>query len=199
MTRLTRVCRALGVGLAALTATLAMTQAANAAPPPPPDFPANLVPDGASQFLSAHAKGVQIYKCTKTGETFAWIFQGPRADLVGDNGQVIKHAIGPTWTAVADSSSVIKNGAAKNAASPDPGNNIDWLLVPVGANTSNPATSNDPGDLLTGTTFVQRIHTQGGTPPPAAECRAQTVDQVREVPYQADYVFFKATAPTGGA
>lgn len=195
MTRLTRVCRAVGVGLAAVTATLAMTHAANAAPPPPPDFPTNLVPDGASQFLSAHAKGVQIYKCTKittkTPNTFEWVFQEPRADLVGDNGQLIKHAIGPTWTAVADSSSVIKNGVVNNAPSPDPGNNIPWLLVPVGANTSDPATSNDPGDLLTGTRFVQRIHTQGGTTPPAAECRAQTVDQVRDVPYQADYVFFK--------
>ena len=41
MTRLTRVCRAVGVGLAVVTATLAMTQAANAAPPPAglPDEP----------------------------------------------------------------------------------------------------------------------------------------------------------------
>jgi hypothetical protein len=31
--------------------------------------------------------------------------------------------------------------------------------------------SNDAGDLLTGTTFIQRINTQGGTQPPAASAR----------------------------
>jgi hypothetical protein len=51
--------------------------------------------------------------------------------------------------------------------------------------------SNDAGDLLTGTTFVQRINTQGGTQPPAAECKAQTENKVKEVPYKADYVFFR--------
>ena len=199
MTRLTRVCRAVGVGLAAVTAILAMTQAANAAPPQP-DVPLNLQPAGASQFLVAHAKGVQIYTCTKTSPTtFEWKFKEPRADLVGDNGQLIKHAIGPTWTAVADQSSVIldtstpndPNRVVKRADSPAPNRNIQWLLVPVAANTSDPATSNDPNDPLTGTTFVQRIHTQGGTTPPAAECKAQTENKLKEVPYQADYVFFK--------
>ena len=43
MTRLTRLCRAVGVGLAVATATLAMTQVANAAPAPP-TVPADLVP-----------------------------------------------------------------------------------------------------------------------------------------------------------
>src|SRR5690349_1350652 len=192
MTPLTRVCRALGVGLAAVTAILAMTQAANAAPPQP-DVPQNLVPEGASRFLAAHAKGVQIYRCTKnitkTPNTFEWTFVEPRADLVGDNGQLIKHSKGPTWTAQADDGSVIRDPATsrklESAPSPAPDRNIPWLLVPV----APAGTSNDAGDQLTGTTFVQRIHTQGGTQPPAAECRAQTVDQVREVPYQADYVF----------
>jgi hypothetical protein len=184
-----------GAGLAVVSATLAMTQVANAAPPQPA-VPPQLVPGGASQFLVAHAKGVQIYVCakitTKTPNTFEWTFREPRADLVGDNGQLIKHTKGPTWTAQADSSSVIRDTARelKSADSPAPARDIPWLLVPV-----KPAgSSNEAGDLLTGTTFVQRINTQGGTAPPAAECRAQTVDQVREVPYQADYVFFRATA-----
>jgi hypothetical protein len=47
------------------------------------------------------------------------------------------------------------------------------------------------GDLLTGTAFVRRTNTQGGTQPPNAKCRVRTVDQVMEVPYQADYVFFR--------
>ena len=191
MTRLTRLCRAVGVGLAVATAALSMTQVANAAPAPA-DIPANLVPKGVSQFLVGHAKGVQIYKCTKaTPTTFEWKFQEPRADLVGDNGQLIKHSIGPTWTAVADESAVIRDPdlsrKVESAPSPAPGRDIPWLLVPV-APTGD---SNDADDLLTGTTFIQRISTQGGTQPPAAECRAQTENKVKEVPYQTDYVFFK--------
>jgi hypothetical protein len=53
------------------------------------------------------------------------------------------------------------------------------------------AASNDEGDLLTGTTFIQRLNTQGGTQPPNAECQAQTAGKVKEVPYKADYIFFK--------
>jgi len=75
----------------------------------------------------------------------------------------------------------------KSAASPAPDRDIPWLLVPVAPAGS----SNDPGDLLTGTTFIQRIHTKGGTQPPNSECKAQTADKVKEVPYQADYVFFR--------
>ena len=191
MTRLTRLCRAVGVGLAVTTATLAMTQMAHAAPPQQ-DVPKDLVPAGVSQFLVAHAKGVQIYKCQSgTNGTFSWAFVEPRADLVGDNGQLIKHTKGPTWTAVADGSAVIRDPdlsrVVKSVSVTPPDRDIPWLLVPVAPAGS----SNDPGDLLTGTTFIQRIHTQGGTQPPNAECKGQTADKVKEVPYQADCVFFR--------
>jgi hypothetical protein len=117
------------------------------------------------------------------------VFREPRADLVGDNGQPIKHAIGPTWTAEVDSSSVIRDTSRelKSVPSSAPARDIPWLLVPVKA----AGDSNDVGDLLTGTTFIQRINTQGGTQPPAAECKAQTENKVKEVPYKADYVFFR--------
>jgi hypothetical protein len=190
MNRLTRICRAVGVGLAVATATLAMTQMAHAAPPQP-DVPKDLVPDGVSQFLVAHAKGVQIYKCQSgTNGAFSWAFVEPRADLVGDNGQLIKHTKGPTWTAEADGSSVSRDPSrlVKSVSVTSPDRDIPWLLVPV---APAPGATNDPGNLLTGTTFIQRIHTQGGTQPPNAECKAQTADKVKEVPYQADYVFFR--------
>ncbi len=60
--RLTRLCRAVGVGLAVATATLSMTQVAHAQPAAPA-VPANLVPPTGSEFLVGHAKGVQIYTC----------------------------------------------------------------------------------------------------------------------------------------
>jgi hypothetical protein len=190
MTRLTRLCRAVGVGLAVTTATLAMTQMANAAPAPPTG-PASLAPPpGNEMFLVAHGKGVQIYKCQSgTNGTFSWAFVEPRATLTTDNGQVITHTQGPTWTAV-DGSTVKATATLKDPTDFDPATAKDIqqlrLDVPLNGATG--------GGLLGATTFIQRLNTQGGTQPPTAECKAQTAGKVKEVPYQADYVFFKATA-----
>jgi hypothetical protein len=189
MTRFTRLCRAVGVGLAVATVTLSMTQAADAAPAPP-DVPANLVPTSGQVFLVGHAKGVQKYKCATdpVTKTIKWAFVEPQADLVGDNGQLIKHSKGPTWTAADGSAVSLATGQkATSAASPAPDRDIPWLLVPVGpAPTSSPT----PG-LLTGTTSIQRLNTKGGTAPPDAECKAQTLGKVKDVPYKADYFFWR--------
>ena len=70
MTRLTHVCRTVGVGLAVTTAALALTQVAHAAPSPPTG-PASLAPPaGNEMFLASHGKGVQIYQCNGTSWTF---------------------------------------------------------------------------------------------------------------------------------
>ena len=65
MTRLTRICRAVGVGIAVTTATLAMTQVAHAQLPPPKIQPAQAAiqaPPGNVVFLVAHVvTGVQTY------------------------------------------------------------------------------------------------------------------------------------------
>jgi len=75
MTRLTRLCRAVGVGLAVTTATLGMTQMASAAPAPPTGPDSLAPPLGNVQFLVGHGKGVQIYKCQSgTNGTFSWAF-----------------------------------------------------------------------------------------------------------------------------
>src|SRR4051794_17300007 len=93
MTRLTRLCRTVGVGLAVGVATLSMTQVANAAPTLPAP------PTGNEQFLAGHAKGVQIYICKAVpvgSTTFKWVFDQPRATVNADNGQVISHFKSPT-------------------------------------------------------------------------------------------------------
>lgn len=143
MTRLTRLCRAVGVGLAAAAATLSMTQVGHAQPAALA-VPEILVPrPGNEQFLVAEAKGVQIYQCTKittkTPNTFEWTFREPVADLVGDGGQLIKHSIGPKWAFEADGSAVslVKGAKATPAPSPAPDRDIPWLLVPVEATGSN--------------------------------------------------------------
>ena len=193
MTRLTRVCRAVGVGLATVTATLAMTQAASAAPAPP-TAPAELAPPpGNEAFLVAPAKGVQIYKCTKNTDSatsattpFKWVFDHPEATLTGDNGQIITHDAGPIWKAP-DGSSVTGSAAIRFPAVFDPATAKDIQQLRL---TGTPSGTG----LLAATTFIQRLNTQGGTQPPAAECKEQTLGKVKEVPYKADYVFFKKTA-----
>jgi hypothetical protein len=179
MTRFTRLCRAVGVGLAVATATLTMTQVAQAAPAPP-TVPGDLVPKAGEVFLVGHATGVQIYTCD--GAT--WGNSVPRADLVDDAGKLIMtHFGGPTWRAL--DGSAIKGTVAARADSPAPAPTIPWLLL------ATTAVDGSPAGLLTGTTSIQRVETKGGTAPPAAACKQVTKGKIVEVPYKADYYFWK--------
>jgi hypothetical protein len=64
---------------------------------------------------------------------------------------------------------------------------IPWLLL------STVRTTSGDGDRLAGTTFIQRTATTGGLSPAATECNDATVGTKVEVPYTADYHFWKAT------
>ena len=164
----------------AITAAAALPSAATAAVPAP-DVPSVIAVTGDEKpFLAAHAEGVQIYAC-RSG---AWALVAPRATLYGDNGKVIaSHFGGPTWQA-RDGSSVV--GRRVDGVTVDAGA-IPWLLLSRASSSAGP-----DGDRLAGTTHIQRINTIGGLPPAPAECMTDG-DQV-EVPYEADYVFWKATA-----
>ena len=164
----------------AVAAAAALPPAAVAAVPPP-DVPGDIAVTGDEKpYLAAHAEGVQIYAC-RSG---AWALVAPRATLYSDSGQVIAtHFGGPTWQAK-DGSSVV--GRRVNGVTVDPGA-IQWLLL----SRASSSVGSD-GDRLTGTTHIQRINTVGGLAPAATECVTEG-SQV-EVPYEADYVFWKATA-----
>jgi hypothetical protein len=164
----------------AFAAAAALPSAAVAAVPAP-DVPGDIAVTGDEKpFLAAHAEGVQIYAC-RSG---AWALVAPRATLYGDSGQVIaSHFGGPTWQA-RDGSSVV--GRRVNGVTVDAGA-IQWLLL----SRASSSVGSD-GDRLAGTTHIQRINTVGGLPPAATECVTEG-NQV-EVPYEADYVFWKATA-----
>ena len=101
------------------TATLGMTQMANAAPPQQ-GVPNDLVPTSGQVFLVGHAKGVQIYTCNGTD----WGKSVPRADLFDDAGKlIVKHSGGPTgpmWTATADGSTVTATAIKKDPVDFDP-------------------------------------------------------------------------------
>ena len=64
-----------------------------------------------------------------------------------------------------------------------------------GIGQQSPQTGDGGGDRLTHTTFIQRVNTVGGLAP-TDRCNGSTSGTVKEVPYKADYFFWKAT---GGA
>jgi Protein of unknown function (DUF3455) len=143
------------------------------------------VPDGNKVFLVGHAVGVQIYACGAAGSGYGWSLAAPRADLYDDNGKVIvTHFAGPTWQAK-DGSHV--KGQVVNRVTVD-STSIPWLLLSATATAAG-----TDGDRLAGTTYIQRVATIGGLAPAAAECTAGTAGMVEEVPYLADYYFWKAT------
>ncbi len=180
------IARTLTAAIAAVAVALPLTQVAEAKKPGPPDVPARIqVGAGHKVFLVGHAVGVQIYSCNATGGGFAWTFVAPRASLYGDNGKLVTtHFAGPTWQAK-DGSKVI--AARVDGVTVDP-TAIPWLLLSA-TSTSVGA----DGDRLAHTTFIQRIATTGGLAPAASTCNAGTAGAVQEVPYTADYVFWKAT------
>jgi hypothetical protein len=164
-------------GLAAVAVALPLAQVAQAGPAAPAVPDAIAVTGAHKPYLIAHAHGVQIYAC----EGLGWKLLAPRATLTADNGNVIgSHYGGPTWEA-RDGSNVV---AKRDAGVPGAPGAVDWLRLKA---TSTAAGAD--GDRLAGTTYIQRIHTVGGVAP-AGACAAGAS---AEVPYTADYVFFKAT------
>jgi hypothetical protein len=150
--------------------------------PPAPSVPGRIaVDDGNKVFLVGHASGVQIYTCNGT----AWSAATPRAELRDDAGKVIiTHYGGPTWEA-RDGSKVV--GQRVDGVTVDP-TAIPWLKLKAASTSAGP-----DGSRLTATTFIQRVNTTGGLVPPAGTCNAGTAGTVAEIPYTADYYFWKRT------
>lgn len=164
--------------LAGIAAAALAAPAAALAGPAAPEVPDAIAVTGPDKpYLIAHAEGVQIYTCEGT----AWKLLAPRATLTGDNDKVIAtHYGGPTWEA-RDGSTVV---GKRDAGVPGAPGAVDWLRL-----KATSAAAGADGDRLAGTTYIQRIHTVGGVAP-AGACAAGAS---AEVPYTADYVFFKAT------
>ncbi len=169
-------------GVVAAIAALTLVVQGAVAGPPSPTVPGQIqVGAGNKVFLIGHAVGVQIYTCNGA----AWSSAVPRADLYDDSGKVIiTHFRGPTWQAKDGSTAV---GTPVNKVPVDP-TAIPWLLL------SAKTTPGADGARLVGTSYIQRIETTGGLTPPAADCNAATSGTVAEVPYTAEYVFWKKTA-----
>lgn len=183
---------------AALAAALATCSAAMAAAdgPVPPPVPAGIeAPEGHHAFLMSHAAGTQNYICLGAG--LPWTFIGPQATVFNDEGeQAMTHYLSPnpdeggvaraTWQHSNDTSAV---WAQAVASSTDPAfvapGAVAWLRLAVVGAQAGPFS----GDRLIETTFIQRVNTVGGTAP-AGGCPAAGARTF--VPYQADYLFYRA-------
>jgi hypothetical protein len=158
--------------------------------PARPEVPESLkAPAGEEVILSAHATGVQIYVCqSETEEKSAWVLKAPEAELTDPTGKtIIHHSAGPTWKHV-DGSEVTGKMVAKQDA-PKPGA-IPWLLLS--------AASHSGEGILTRVTTIQRIFTDGGLPPKAADCNSSAKGKESRSAYSADYYFY-APAPAKAA
>src|SRR5262245_50404175 len=178
-----------------------------------PRVPADIhVDEGNTPFLEGHGVGTQNYIClpcpnpstpaSQCPDTsgFAWLRFTPEAHLFSDNDkQVTSHFFSPnpdengtiraTWRHSRDSS-IVWGGRA--IASTDPefveDGAVAWLKLPMAGVQEGPT----GGNILTATTFIQRLNTHGGVAP--ADGCAQLSDVGRKAfqPYTADYFFYRA-------
>jgi hypothetical protein len=136
------------------------------------------VPTGNKVAFQAFGVGVQIYRWNG----MSWTFVAPEAVLyadAGDNGEVGIHFGGPTWQSNSGSQVV---GTSIDHCTPDP-SAIPWLKL-----QSVPELTGGPG-IFGHVTYIQRLHTVGGTAPAVP---GDFPGQVARVPYSADYVFYRA-------
>jgi hypothetical protein len=153
---------------------------------PPPSVPTAIkVPDGHAPFLLSRAKGTQNYVCQRSSTGgFAWTFVAPAARLFDEDGKRFgTHYAGPTWKAN-DGSTVVGAVEARHEVA----GAIPWLRLRATSTTTGP-----DGNLLTATTYIQRVNTTGGLAPTKG-CDAANLGAARNVPYTADYYFYKASS-----
>ena len=162
-------------------AAVALTASVASAQPVPDRIQ---VPAGNAPYMQAHAIGAQVYACAATADGAKWQFVEPQAILYDDHARLLGiHFAGPTWQT--------RDGSQVKAAKVD-GVTVDPTAIPWLRLKAAPATPGPDGDRLVGTTYIQRIATTGGLTPSAADCNATTAGTAREVPYTADYLFWKA-------
>ncbi|MES2185272.1 MAG: DUF3455 domain-containing protein [Pseudomonadota bacterium] len=142
------------------------------------------VPAGNRVAWETVGAGDITYECRdKAGAPgqVEWTFVGPDAKLGDRSGKQVGRYYGPpaTWEAL-DGSKVT---ATQLAVAPSGTGNLPYQLV-----KANPAVGSG---AMAGVTYIQRVALQGGVAP-AAACAPGNKGQKSTVPYQADYIFWKA-------
>jgi hypothetical protein len=174
----------------------------------PPAVPDNLnVDEGHIPFLLTHAFGTQNYVCVTRGAGVGFVLFTPQATLFNEDlEEVITHFFSPNkdpkdlntirvaWQDSHDTStfwgSVKAFSFDANFVTPGA---IPWLLVERRGTAAGPA----GGDRMTKTTFVHRVNTVGGAAPAVGCSSFEDIGRTAFVPYEADYVFYKAPPEAG--
>ena len=194
--RIRRLGRLIALGMAFITAPASVAQAQTITPPAVPPEIEVVAPNQV--FLIGHAVGTQNYECQPTAilGRVAWTLFTPQATLFTDAGeQLTTHFFSPnpgeggiivraTWQDSTDTSSVWAR--ATGTVTPDR-TAVAWLRLEVVGARVGP----NGGDTLSHSTFVQRVNTEGGVPPPTGCDRLNDAGQKAFVPYTADYVFYR--------
>lgn len=143
------------------------------------------VPSGQKVALETRTEGGEItYECRAKKEApnvADWTFVGPSATLTDRSGKPIGMYYGPpaTWEAKDGS----KITGTQVAVAPSGAGNLPFQLV-----KANPA--NQAG-WMQGVSYIQRVALKGGVAPKTV-CSTANLGQQEIVPYQADYIFWKA-------
>lgn len=153
-------------------------------PPPGPALPSlgwfsNIkVPDGHQPVLRLTGRGVQVFRCELREGAHIWAFRLPEADLADERGTVlIRHGANFSFEHI-DGSRLIGSVVASDAAPRDA--NLRWLLLSTRAFGTG---------ALAGISYVQRVDTSGGMPPP--RCDVRQLNQLLRVDFSADFVFYR--------
>lgn len=153
-----------------------------------PELPAQCgsirAPEGTKLAFHAYARGAQVYRWNAI--TFKWDFVAPVARLFAEAnyfGEVGIHYVGPTWES--NSGSKVQGARVPGTGCTVDPTAIDWILL---AKTR----SEGPG-IFSSVTFIQRVNTTGGLAPSTP---GATHGEQQEVPYTAEYYFYRADGPT---
>jgi hypothetical protein len=142
-----------------------------------PEVPVDIAVTGPNKVhFHGFGVGVQIY----TWDGVSWGRPVPRATLFDDDGNIVAtHFAGPRWKS--NSGSTVLGAVVQPTATVDT-NAIPWVKLQA-------VTTEGPG-IFADTTFIQRVNTTGGKAP---SVNGLVVGQVAEVPYTADYFFYRQT------
>jgi len=131
-------------------------------------------------FMTAHAKGDQIYQCQLNQSVYSWQLLAPDAQLFDDQGMIIgKHYFGPVWE-YKEGSRLQGKQVAKHQQLVTA---IPWLLIEV--------VSHQGESLFAQARFINRINTQGGLAPTTL-CNGNHLGSEKRVNYSADYIFYRS-------
>ena len=177
-----------------------------------PDVPSNLtVDDDQVPYLQTRAYGTQNYICLPAPPPnpvpvpppppVAWKLFGPQATLYPSHAplQIATHFLSPnpeeqgtprpTWQHSQDGSAVWGRLAQQSTDSNYVADGaIAWLKLEA----AGTAAGTTGGSLLSQTTFIQRVNTEGGKAPAGGCSTTSQIGAIALVPYSTDYFFYRA-------